>query len=367
MKNLVATTILLVTFCSLFAQTDKSQYLYTSDKKLIGNKSQLIKECAAEMDEEGMDEAAKTELCECILFQMAAHLTYKDFNKMIEAEDFDFEKVFENKKHKEMANGVLECIFSLMQDGGVITSFRDEFMNECVKGFEQEAASTPALASVDATVYCSCMLEKILENKELTKNFMSQADDEDSPLIAEAALPCMLLAMGVDEENAVEEDSLIVREIDPITMEEIVTKQPAPKEKSADIKGDVLSAEVPLTRYLSAYTLKVKMGAVEGKFVLDSGASDILINKEFEKKLLDAGVLKKGDEVGEKTYALADGSKVKAKVYNVSGIQVGGFTVDNVMTGVISEDASLLLGKSFLDKFTRWEIDNDKKTLYLEK
>lgn len=367
MKNLIATTAFIITLSSLFAQTDKSQYLYTSDNKLIGNKNQLIKECAGEMDEDDMDEAAKNELCECILFQMASHLTYKEFNKLIEAEDFDFEKAFENKKHQAMANGVLECIFTLMQDGGVIASFQEEFMSECVKGFEQEAASTPALASVDATVYCGCMLEKILENKELTKDFMSQADDEDSPLIAEAALPCVLRAMGADEEGVAEEDSVIVREIDSVTMEEVVTKQPAPPKKSADVKGDVLSAEVPLTRYMSAYMLKVKIGTVEGKFVLDSGASDILINKEFEKKLLAAGAIKKTNEVGVKTYALADGRKVNAKVYNVSGIQVGGFTVDNVVTGVLSDDASLLLGKSFLDKFTRWEIDNGKKALYLER
>lgn len=363
MKIYLTPVILLVMLNCLFAQTDKSQYLYTSDKKLIGNKSQLIKECADEMDE-GMTGAEKNEICECVLHQMAANLTYRDFTKMVEDEDFDFEKVYEDKKHKEMADGVMNCIFSLMQGGGP-AAFREEFMNECVKGFEQEIRKTPELASVNTQVYCSCMLEKIFENAAFTKDFSKQLADENSPLFAEAAVPCVMEAMGIGENT--ETDSVAVTATDTATFEEKQIKQPAPKEKSADIRGDVLSAELPLTRYLSAYVLKVNVGAVEGKFIVDSGASDMLINREFEKKLLDAGILKKTDVLGEKTYALADGRKVKAKIYNVSGIQAGGFTVDNVLTGVISSNASLLLGKSFLDKFTRWKVDNAKKTLYLEK
>src|SRR6188768_52405 len=118
MKKAVFITISVLASFALFAQADKSQFLYTSDGKLIGNKKELVKECAGEMNEEGMAEADKLQVCECILEQMASHLTYKDFNKMIKDDDFDFKKVMEDKKHKDMADAVVQCVFSMMKDDG---------------------------------------------------------------------------------------------------------------------------------------------------------------------------------------------------------------------------------------------------------
>src|SRR6186713_2253084 len=54
MKHLVPSIVLVIAAFTLFAQADKSQFLYTSDGKLIGNKKELVKECANEMDDDGM-------------------------------------------------------------------------------------------------------------------------------------------------------------------------------------------------------------------------------------------------------------------------------------------------------------------------
>lgn len=372
MKAPLTLLLLCMAMHQSFSQADKSEFFYTRDKKLIGNKAELIKDCSREVDEEGMTEAQKNEVCDCVLQQMANNLTYKEFNRMVEDEDFDFEKIFEDKKHKEMANGVLQCVFSMMKNGSGPSSFRQEFLSECIRGFEEEAGAIPG--NIDATAYCNCMLDKIIENPDIAGNFMGQADDEDSPLIAEAAVPCLMEAMQGNDEIADADTTAVpadtVSLVEPATSEAkivVVEKEHFAEEKTPDVEGDILSVEVPLTRYLNTYTLKVKIGSVDGRFILDSGASDVLINKEFEKQLLTAGALSKADAVGERVYSLADGSKVKGKVYVLNNLQVGGFTVDNVAAGVISSDASLLLGKSFLDKFSEWRIDNERKTLYLAK
>lgn len=146
MKKVTFLLVFITGFYCLLAQADKSQFLYTSDGKLIGNKEELIRDCADEMDEKGMSEEDKVSVCECVLQKMAAHLTYKEFNKMVNDDDFDFERLFKDKKHKEMANGVIQCVFSAMQ--GSSSMFRDEFLTECVEGFENEPDL--AFANIDA-------------------------------------------------------------------------------------------------------------------------------------------------------------------------------------------------------------------------
>jgi len=50
----------------------------------------------------------------------------------------------------------------------------------------------------------------------------------------------------------------------------------------------------------------------------------------------------------------------------VDNITIGDYAVDNVVIAIIDEGA-LLCGKSFLDKFKKWEIDKQNKFLILYK
>ena len=50
----------------------------------------------------------------------------------------------------------------------------------------------------------------------------------------------------------------------------------------------------------------------------------------------------------------------------VDNITIGDFTLNNVIIGII-DGGSLLCGKSFLDKFKKWEIDEKNKVLILYK
>ena len=53
--------------------------------------------------------------------------------------------------------------------------------------------------------------------------------------------------------------------------------------------------------------------------------------------------------------------------YRISGVRVGKFTLDNVVVAVTDKGKKVIAGRSLLNKFTNWIIDNKSNTLVLTK
>jgi clan AA aspartic protease (TIGR02281 family) len=121
---------------------------------------------------------------------------------------------------------------------------------------------------------------------------------------------------------------------------------------------------IPLLSNNGVYEIWVKLGAIKKKFVLDSGASDITISNEVEKELINLGVIKKENYSSPALYRIADGSIISCRRITLPSLTVGKFTIKNV---TVSVSNSMLLGKGFLDKFSRWTINNNSKSLELER
>lgn len=136
---------------------------------------------------------------------------------------------------------------------------------------------------------------------------------------------------------------------------------------SADIKGTSNNGSVKLEINNGVYHVYVTIGGVKKKFVLDSGASDVSLSEEVERELINSGVIKKEYYIESALYKIADGTIVQCRRLILPEIKIGGFTVNNVRAAVGVGSTPLLLGKSFLDKFKKWTIDNASQTLNLEK
>ena len=106
--------------------------------------------------------------------------------------------------------------------------------------------------------------------------------------------------------------------------------------------------------------------AITLDFMVDSGASDVTIPEDVVSTLIRTGTIRDADFIGEKTYVLADGSKVKSKTFRIRSLKVGGRVLENVTVSVASTKGSLLLGQSFLGRFKSWSIDNSSHVLLLE-
>jgi clan AA aspartic protease (TIGR02281 family) len=115
------------------------------------------------------------------------------------------------------------------------------------------------------------------------------------------------------------------------------------------------------------YTIAGRVNdAVSLTFILDTGASDVLIPDEVARELERAGKLERGDFIGTRTYVLADGSKVPSRRVLLREVTVGGQTVSNVTASIGRPGSPPLLGQSFLSKFASWTLDNERNLLVLK-
>jgi len=123
---------------------------------------------------------------------------------------------------------------------------------------------------------------------------------------------------------------------------------------------------VPLKKRGSTFAVAILVNdALTLSFFVDSGASDVSIPEDVVTNLMRTGTLRETDFLGEKTYVLADGSRRPSRTFCISSMKIGDRVVENVVGHVNTVAGPLLLGQSFLRRFSSWSIDNDKNVLIL--
>jgi clan AA aspartic protease (TIGR02281 family) len=114
------------------------------------------------------------------------------------------------------------------------------------------------------------------------------------------------------------------------------------------------------------YTVPVQInGQLTLNFALDSGASAVSIPSDVFGTLVRTGTLAKTDIIGRTKYRLADGSIKEAPTFQIRSLKVGTVTLENVSALVAEASGPLLLGMSFLARFTSWSVDNARHQLVL--
>lgn len=133
------------------------------------------------------------------------------------------------------------------------------------------------------------------------------------------------------------------------------------------IKGTSSNGSIPLEKDGGVYYILVKIGTVEKKFILDSGASEVLITPQLELALKSSGAIKKENYLTPALYRVADGRIIEQRRLIIPRLTIGDFAIENVHAAVGVGTAPLLLGKSVLDKFSNWSINNLTSTLDVAK
>jgi clan AA aspartic protease (TIGR02281 family) len=125
--------------------------------------------------------------------------------------------------------------------------------------------------------------------------------------------------------------------------------------------------EVPFTRN-NGGTIEVAVtinGSERAIFMVDSGASDVVIPRSLAKRLAANGSLTKADYLSTATYVIANGAHVEAARYTLHALTIAGHTVTDVRCSVGNDEDTLLLGQSFLRKFPSFSINNARGVLVL--
>jgi hypothetical protein len=100
--------------------------------------------------------------------------------------------------------------------------------------------------------------------------------------------------------------------------------------------------------------MKFLTASIDGdnyKFLLDTGASNVVINKTVLSTLIQKGYLTSNNYVGKSMVEIADGSIVECEEWKVPELNVGNQTLKNLTVSVVdSEDSMLLFGMDGLNK-----------------
>jgi clan AA aspartic protease (TIGR02281 family) len=330
--------VILISF-SAFAQSDYDDgYIYMKCGTKLGKKRDLIDWCA-EQYKDTNSKNAKT--CVCKWTTIAKHYTFKEFSALVDIYGYDLTKIIYMDKDLATISEFEDCAKNQVEEKLFNTkgyeSFEEEFPFDCIS----ELKSNIDLKAVDINefIYCSCIKEEI-QKRGYTLLKLDQIKDKDPVFFNDVFILCMNKP-GVLKETSISKN---------------------------DVFGNSKYAYVPLINKAGSFEVKINFGNFSKYFILDSGASDILISSNFERELLLEGIIKTENYLTDNYYSLADGSIIKCRRILLNNIKIADFTVNNVIIAVINNsNNSLLLGKSFLDKFSNWAIDNKNSTLYLEK
>ena len=124
--------------------------------------------------------------------------------------------------------------------------------------------------------------------------------------------------------------------------------------------------EVQLENHGGTYTVPVRInGRITLDFVLDSGASDVLIPADVFTTLVRTGTVSENDIIDKEIVTLANGSEMTTYSFVLRQLKVGGHVITNVTANIGPTASTPLLGQSFLSKLKSWTLDNAQHVLLI--
>ncbi|MEO5353518.1 MAG: retroviral-like aspartic protease family protein [Magnetococcus sp. XQGC-1] len=126
--------------------------------------------------------------------------------------------------------------------------------------------------------------------------------------------------------------------------------------------------EIPLITQQpgGGYWVNVKLNeTVTGRFVVDTGASNLLLPEEMFEELQRNGLTTQ-DQMGTSQTRIADGSLVEVRDIHLQRVALGGRGIEHVLASVGKRGISPLFGANVLERFGKWYIDAEKSKLILE-
>ncbi len=344
--------IYILNLTSLFSQTIK-----TKDGVTVGDRKEFISICVSS----GLKQSAKlnigvvevgwTEYCSCVVDKLMPNITSSE---MMEATiKQDMMSLFFKEGNLEI---IMNCIEGFAEnnenalsnlkmkktgDPKIDKILRNEAIKSCAKEallYDEDDIFTTELA----WEYCTCTTDKMFAGG-YTYGEMMDADNENSDAFNEIVIPCLNEVLVVDE------------------MTELQSNQ-------GYIYGGSYSSRVPLIDYLGmGYKLKIDLGGgVKKYFLLDTGATNIVIDRDTERELILNGVLDRYSYSGKSEYMLANNQTVEAQMAKLKKVKIGDYNVTDVEIAIF-DNGSLLCGITFLERFKKWEINKNTNTLLLYK
>ena len=155
--------------------------------------------------------------------------------------------------------------------------------------------------------------------------------------------------------NAASAPQLLANATAPVHTDETPAPPASPPQEQIALEDDQGVFRVPV----------LINGAVRLSFMIDSGASDVVIPADVAMTLARTGTITRADFIGNETFELADGSTMPSPEFRIRSLRVGNLELQNVTASITNVNGNLLLGQTFLSRLTSWSIDNQRHMLIM--
>jgi hypothetical protein len=313
-------------------------YIHSKEGRSVLNKAQMISNCMRSLHKVRTDKVAVA-ICECEVSKLEGRFTNSQFKSHTHKDIVDIESLL--KEDTLVKKEIADCYTStgkavLFQAEG----FENEFISECVKSIKKSTAKK--LDSIRLVNFCSCQLD-LIKSKRISDAELRTLENPNSLLFYELLYKCGdIFSTTSDIDNKWNQQS------------------------GNDITGPLADTFKILTFHGMTY-VKIKVGSTVQFWLLDTGASDLLINKEMETTLKNENIITDANYLGIAEYEMANGEIDTCRRYKINAVQIGKFKVNNVVIAVTDKGKRIVAGKALLNKFSNWILNNKEDTLILSR
>lgn len=328
----------------------QAQLVLTKDGVSLGSRKEFILSCTKGADKKLVNlnglQIETYKYCTCICDNLIPTINSADIQKAMKNNKLI--ELFTNDNNLQILIDCAEGKVTMAEnfkygESGDMELQKKVGIKNCVNTVLSKNENSTVWTQDLAQQYCDCAINKLLKNG-YTYSDLKKIEDENSPSYNEIGIPCL---------NDVLKTSTNFKSTNSYSQ--------------SDIVGTNYRTSTPLVDYFgNSYKIKITIAGVSKYYLFDTGATDLIIDKATADEILRNGEIKNFNILFETEYTLANKTTVKGEKAIVDNIIVGDYKINNVVIGIV-ESGNLLCGKSFLDKFSKWEIDQKNKTLLLYK
>jgi hypothetical protein len=338
MRTISIILFLLLADC-LFGQDD-DKVIHTKEGGAIGFKKSLVIQCKKSYAAPPENKII-AQVCECQVNLLDRRYSLKQIkNYQKKYKDAGLARLMEEdtllqKEFKKCTEGANDILLLSIPD------YRKNFIIKCIDNLK--LGSEKPLNDTLATLFCSCAIE-VMEKRKLTLEKFDDLRDPTSFLYNEIAYKCGSPYLQVSD-----------------------LAKDWKAADSADIKPNYSIDSVQIISVMGMHKIKITIGNETRVWMIDSGSSDLLVSDEFVKMLKQQKIISELNFIGEGHASLANNTRISCKRYKIDKVKIGRFVIDNVILSSSNGVREFLVGKSLLNKFRSWTIDNKNNLLILVK
>ena len=302
------------------------------------NRKELIIKCLKSLHKDESDETALS-VCTCQVDKVDRHFSNKQYRDHTIGKEINLPGML--KEDSLLEKNIQSCFTNTGKSILIeAESFETGFVENCIRSLQK---STEKKLDINRlTNFCTCQLE-LVKTKKLSDLEMRTASNPNSLLFYEIVYKCG----------------------DPFVTGDSIESNWNQK-MAKDVAGPITDTIRTLSLNGMTY-VKVKIGSMTQVWLFDTGASDLLINKEMEEKLKIENIITPSGYLGVAEYEMANGVIDTCRRYKIDNVKIGSFSINNIIVAVTDKGKRIIVGKGLLNKFSNWKINNADNTLILTK